>query len=79
MFGAAVSELDGSAADVEAGFGVEGSGMERGERMLLGSADLVGVPTAGELIFSVNRGFVVEIFSGTCFFAAATFAASAPS
>lgn len=76
---AAGCEAIGEAVAVEAGFGVEGSGIERGDRILLGSAAFVGVATAGELIFSERRGFVVVIFSGTCFFAAATFAASAPS
>jgi hypothetical protein len=75
MEGAAVSVGVAEAA----GFGVEGSGIERGERMLLGSADFLGVPTEGEFTFSERSGLVVEIFSGTCFFAAATFAASAPS
>lgn len=74
-----VGEEADSEADAVAGFGVLGSGIERGERMLLVSADFVGVPTAGEFIFSERRGFVVEMFSGMCFFAAATFAASAPS
>lgn len=66
---------------VDAGFGVWGRGIERGDRMLASTfAGLfLGVADVGVFVFSVSRGFVVEIFAGACFFAAAAFAASAPS
>jgi hypothetical protein len=61
--------------------GVWGSGIDRGDRMLESAfAGLfAGVADVGVFVFSVNRGFVVEILAGACFFAAAAFAASAPS
>lgn len=55
--------------------------MERGERMLLAPAFaglFAGVADVGVFTFSDNSGFVVDILAGACFFAAATFAASAP-
>ena len=66
---------------VDAGFGVWGRGMERGDRMLAAAfAGLfAGVADVGVFVFSVSKGLVVEIFAGACFFAAAAFAASAPS
>jgi hypothetical protein len=48
----------------ETGFGVCGRGTERGDSTPLAST--------GDLIFSASRGFVVAIFSGAAFFAAAT-------
>lgn len=66
------------------GFGVWGSGVERGESILLPSPFaelLVGVEVAdvGVFVFSASSGFVVLICAGVGFFAAAIFAASAPS
>lgn len=61
--------------------GVGGRGVERGDSMLVSAfAGLfAGVADVGVFVFSVKRGFVVAIFAGACFFAAAAFAASAPS
>lgn len=55
--------------------------MLRGERIPPASAlsNFLGVDTAaGELTFSVRRGFVVEMLPGVGFLDAAIFAASAP-
>lgn len=65
---------------VEAGAGVCGRGIERGDSMLASAFEGLfdGVADVGVFVFSVSRGLVVDIFAGVCFLAAAAFAASAP-
>ena len=71
-----------AAAGLFGAAGVAGSGTERGDNTPPTDALLsfVGVETAaGELTFSASSGLVVDMCEGGGFFAAATFAASAPS